>query len=380
VPLIYHQQRWMGNKDSRFLLTTYDALRNLDPLHKEIQSRDVLILDEAHYIRNPETLRARLVKGLPQQRRILLTGTPLVNTIDDYYELLEQVDKRRFTSRSEFHEQWTVDASLFNKYSSVRNVAAEFLQRATRDVLLRRRKAEVLAELPERVIRIQRHELSPQEDRVYQGLETKALEMIRDGKSDVAVFAAIHSLRHHLAVARVPAVLERIEELRAEGEAVVVYSHYLEPLEKLQAALGARVAASLNGSTPPKERQALARSFGTASGPQVLLAQMEAGGIGLNFTAARWVLFVHLGWTPAVHAQAMDRVHRIGQDRTVFVEFFVTPDTIDERIVKILLRKEADQNLVLAEGTDLHNRAELAKLLAEDAEARAAREKEVAFS
>lgn len=380
VPLVYHQQRWMGNKDSRFLITTYDALRNLDPLHKEIQSRDTLILDEAHYIRNPETLRARLVKALPQQRRILLTGTPLVNTIDDYYELLEQVDKRRFTSRSEFHEQWTVDASLFNKYGSVRNVAAEFLQRATRDVLLRRRKAEVLAELPERIIRIQRHELSPQEDRVYQGLETKALETIREGKSDVAVFAAIHSLRHHLAVARVPAVLERIEELRAEGEAVVVYSHYLEPLEKLQAALGGTVAKSLNGSTPPKERQALARAFGTEGGPQVLLAQMEAGGIGLNFTAARWVLFVHLGWTPAVHAQAMDRVHRIGQDRTVFVEFFVTPDTIDERIVKILLRKEADQNLVLAEGTDIHNRAELAKLLAEDAQARAAKEKEVAFS
>lgn len=380
VPLVYHQQRWMGNKDSRFLITTYDALRNLDPGHREIVSRDVLILDEAHYIRNPETQRARLVKQLPQARRVLLTGTPLVNTIDDYYELLEQVDKRRFTSRSEFHERWTVDASLFNKYGSVRNVAAEFLQRATRDVLLRRRKAEVLAELPERVIRIQRHELSPQEDRIYQGLETKAIETIREGKSDVAVFAAIHSLRHHLAVARVPAVLDRIEELRAEGEAVVVYSHYLEPLKKLQAALGGNVAKSLNGSTPPKERQALARSFGTENGPQVLLAQMEAGGIGLNFTAARWVLFVHLGWTPAVHAQAMDRVHRIGQDRTVFVEFFVTPDTIDERIVRILLRKEADQNLVLAEGTDIHNRAELAKLLAEDAEARAAKEKDVAFS
>jgi len=399
VPLVYHQQRWMGNKDARFLITTYDALRSLDPAHREVAGRDVLILDEAHYIRNPDTQRARLVKALPHARRILLTGTPLVNTIDDYYELLEQVDKRRFTSRSEFHEHWTVDASLFNKYSSVRNVAAEFLQRATRDVLLRRRKVEVLAELPERVIRIQRHELSPQEDRIYQGLETKALDTIREGKSDVAVFAAIHSLRHHLAVARVPAVLERIEELRAEGEAVVVYSHYLEPLDKLQAALGGSIAKSLTGSTPsransarlvapsalltgatpPKERQVLARSFGSEGGPQVLLAQMEAGGIGLNFTAARYVLFVHLGWTPAVHAQAMDRVHRIGQDRTVFVEFFVTPDTIDERIVKILLRKEADQNLVLAEGTDIHNRAELARLLAQDAEARAAKEKEIAF-
>ena len=378
VALVYHQQRWIGNPRSRFLLTTYDALRGLDPTHAEVAKRDVLVLDEAHYIRNPETQRARLVKQLPQARRILLTGTPLVNTIDDYYELLEQVDKRRFTSRTEFHEQWTVDASLFNKYASVRNVAAEFLQRATRDVLLRRRKAEVLAELPERVIRVQRHEMTPQQDRAYQGLETKALETIREAKSDVAVFAAIHSLRHHLALARVEAVKERIEELLAENEAIVVYSHYLEPLEKLHAAIAG--SAMLVGATPPKRRQELARTFGTEGGPRVLLAQMEAGGIGLNFTAARYVLFVHFGWTPAVHAQAMDRVHRIGQDRTVFVEFFVTPDTIDERIARILMRKEADQNLVLAEGTDLHNRAALAKLLAEDAEARAAKEKEIAFS
>lgn len=377
VPLVYHQQRWIGNERSRFLVTTYDALRSLDPSHPHASTRDVLVLDEAHYIRNPDTQRARLVKALPQARRLLLTGTPLVNTIDDYYELLEQVDKRRFTSRSQFHDQWTVDASLFNKYASVRNIAAEFLQRATRDVLLRRRKAEVLAELPERVIRVQRHEMTPGEDRAYQGLEAKALETIREGKSDVAVFAAIHALRHHLALARVAALRERIEELLAQGEAIVVYSHYLEPLEALHASVPD--SALLVGATPPKRRQELARTFGQKGAPQVLLAQMEAGGVGLNFTAARYVLFLHLGWTPAVHAQAMDRVHRIGQDRTVFVEFFVTPDTIDERIVRILLRKEADQNLVLAEGTDLLNRAALTKLLAEDAEARAKAEQDVAF-
>lgn len=379
VPLIYHERRFLGNLDSRFLLTTYDALRNLDPAEEQVASRDVLILDEAHYIRNPETLRSRMVKQLPQKRRILLTGTPLVNGIDDYYELLEQVDPRRFTSRNEFHTTWTVDASLFNKYATVRNIAAEFLQRATRDVLLRRRKADVLAELPERVIRVTKHELTPQEDRVYQGLETKALDTIREGKSDVAVFAAIHALRHHLAVSRVPAVLERIQELLAGDESVVVYSHYLEPLQKLQETLGSPTAATLDGSTPPKKRQELATTFGHEGGPRVLLAQMEAGGIGLNFTAARWVLFVHFGWTPAVHAQAMDRVHRIGQDRSVFVEFFVTPNTIDERMVRILLRKEADQNLVLAEGSDILNRNEVSRLLAEDAQARAEAEKAVAF-
>jgi len=365
LPLVYHERRFFGNRDSRFLVTTYDALRTLDPSDAQVRGRDVLILDEAHYIRNPGTQRSKLVKALPQKHRILLTGTPLVNGLEDYYELLEQVDPKRFTSRTDFRKDWIVDPVLFNKYAAVRAIAAEYLHRATRDVLLRRRKADVLTELPARVIGVSRHELDAAAARAYAGLETKALDALREGKSDVAVFAALHALRHHLAVARVPAVLERVQELVAADEAVVVYSHYLEPLEKLQEALGTQVAATLNGSTPPKRRKEIADALGKEGGPKVLLAQMEAGGIGLNFTAARYVLFVHFGWTPATHAQAMDRVHRIGQDRTVFVEFFVTPSTIDERIVKILLRKEADQNLVLAEGTDLHNRAEIAKLFAQ---------------
>lgn len=379
VPLVYHQQRFIGNPNARFMLTTYDALRALDPAHPQVVKRDVLVLDEAHYIRNPETQRARLVKQLPQKRRILLTGTPLVNTIEDYYELLEQVEPVRFASRAQFQRDWKVDASLFNKYAAVRNVAAEFLQRATRDVLLRRRKADVLAELPPRVIGVTKHEMPPREERAYNQLEAKALDTIREGKSDVAVFAAIHALRHHLALTRVPAVLERVQELLANDENVIVYSHYLDPLRQLAQALGGGVAATLDGSTPPKRRQQIAQTLGQEHGPRVILAQMEAGGIGLNFTAARYVLFVHFGWTPAVHAQAMDRVHRIGQDRTVHVEFFVTPGTIDDRIAKILLRKEADQNLVLDEGSDLLNRDQLARILAEDAEARAAAEKAVAF-
>ena len=379
LPLVYHERRFMGNQGSRFLVTTYDALRTLDPAHPQVESRNVLVLDEAHYVRNAETQRARLVKALPQKQRLLLTGTPLVNGLEDYYELLTHVEPKRFHDRAEFKRDWTVDPALFNKYAEVRNVAAEYLHRATRDVLLRRRKQDVLAELPERVITVSRHELLPADERAYRQLEARAVEMLREGKSDVAVFAALHALRHHLAVARVPAVLERVKELLDAGEAVVVYSHYLEPLEKLAAGLPEGSAARLDGSTPPKRRQDIAKTLGTPRGPKVILAQMEAGGIGLNFTAARYVLFVHFGWTPAVHAQAMDRVHRIGQDRTVFVEFFVTPGTIDERIVRILLRKEADQNLVLAEGQDLLNRDAIAKLLAEDKEEKNAKEKAVAF-
>ncbi|HWG90957.1 MAG TPA: DEAD/DEAH box helicase [Candidatus Thermoplasmatota archaeon] len=375
---VYHQQKRTGPREAQFMVTTYDALRTLRPDDPDVTCRPVLILDEAHYIRNPETLRARLVKSFPQRRRLLLTGTPLVNDIGDYYELLRQVQPERWGSREAFKEAWILDVSLFNKYAQVRTATAALLQQAARDVLLRRRKDEVLAELPPRTISITRHDLPPEEERVYRGLEARAADIMRESSSDVAVFAAIGALRQHLAKARVPAVLERVRELLEAEEAVVVYSHYLEPLHALKKDLG-EAAAVLEGATPPKERQALSKTFGRDGGPRVLLSQMEAGGIGLNFTGGRHVLFLHFGWTPATHMQAMDRVHRIGQDRPVFVEFFVTPNTIDERMIQILLRKESDQNLVLADESDVFNRAALAKLLAEDAAKRAAAEKAVAL-
>ncbi|MBI4392689.1 MAG: DEAD/DEAH box helicase [Euryarchaeota archaeon] len=366
---IYHQGQRSGPADARFLITTYDSLQRMGAAAGDALERPVLVLDEAHYVRNHETLRSQLVRALPQKRRILLTGTPLVNGIEDYYELLRQVDADRWGSRSAFRETWLVEPALFNKYVQVRTTTANLLQRAARDVMLRRRKDDVLKDLPPRTVSVNLHELAPDRLREYRQLEERAEEAIREGAAsgnELAVFAAIHALRQHLAVSRVPVVLERIRELLAAQECIVVYAHYLEPLHAFARELGP-LAATIEGATPPKGRMEISKRLGQEGGPRVLLAQMEAGGVGLNFTAARHVLFVHFGWTPAVHAQAMDRVHRIGQDRPVFVEFFVTPDTIDERMVKILLRKEADQNLVLADESDIMNRNEVARLLAEDA-------------
>ncbi|MCA1812436.1 MAG: DEAD/DEAH box helicase, partial [Halobacteriales archaeon] len=371
---LYHQGRFHGPRDARFLITTYDALQRLGADAEEVLQRPVLILDEAHYVRNPDTLRSQLVRALPQQQRILLTGTPLVNTIEDYYELLRQVDPARWGTRTNFRETWLVDPGLFNKYAQVRGATASLLQLAARGVMLRRRKDDVLPDLPPRTVGILHHELEPAELVQYRQLEARADEAIRrEPHNELAIFAALHSLRQHLALCRVQPTLERIRELREAGESVVVYAHYLEPLRQLKAQLGSD-AAVIEGSTPPKERMDIAKRLGAKE--HVLLAQMEAGGVGLNFTGARHVLFVHFGWTPSVHQQAMDRVHRIGQSKPVFVDFFVTPQTIDERMVRILLRKEADQNLVLADESDVLNRAAIAKLLAEDAHRRVVQEKE----
>lgn len=366
---IWHGRDWDQATEARFLVTTYDSVRLLDWRQTDAETRDVLVLDEAHMVRNPETQRARVVKDLPQSKRVLLTGTPVVNGLQDYYQLLSHVGDTRWASQEAFEETWLADKRTMSSHPKVRQAVADLLQRATRHVVMRRHKDDVLDDLPPRTVTVDRHVLDDEQRQTYDALEDQAREVMAKATSEVKVFAQIHQLRQHLIEARVPLVLDRVQELVEAGEAVVVYSHYLDPLDELEDALG-DTAARIDGSTPPAKREQIAGQLGEPEGPQVLLAQMEAGGVGLNLVGARHVLFVHLGWTAAVHRQAIDRVHRIGQDRPVQVEFYVTPGTIDERMAEIVLRKEDDANLALADEGDVLNRSELARaLLAEDAPA-----------
>ncbi|MDX1611897.1 MAG: DEAD/DEAH box helicase, partial [Candidatus Thermoplasmatota archaeon] len=359
---IWHGRTWDGNQDARFLVTTYDSLRLYDWRRTDAGERPALVLDEAHMVRNPETQRSRMVKDLPQEHRILLTGTPVVNGLPDYYQLLSHVGDTKWASQQAFEETWLQDKQALSSHPKVRQAVADLLQRATRHVVMRRRKDDVLEDLPERTITVDQHVLDDEQEKTYQALEAEAQELMASTQSDVKVFAHLHKLRQHLIEARLPLVRERIQELLDAGEAVVVYAHYLDPLRELEDQLDG-LAARLDGSTPPRQRERLAKQLGEPDGPQVLLAQIEAGGVGLNFTGARYVLFIHLGWTAAIHKQAIDRVHRIGQDRPVQVEFFVSPGTIDERMADIILRKEADANLVLLDEGDVLNRAQLARAL-----------------
>lgn len=366
---LWHGRDVDDREEARFRVTTYASLRYRDWRDTDAATRPVLVLDEAHKVRNPDTQRAALVKDLPQAHRVLLTGTPIVNGLEDYNELLLHVGESRWPDAASFRETWMSDRAMLTRHPEVRQATADLLQRATRHVVLRRRKEEVLDDLPPRTISVERHPLTDEQRIAYDELARHARTVMAEASSKVEIFAQIHTLRQTLLEHRVPVLQVRIEELVEAGEHVVVYSHYLDALDELEDAFE-DVAARIDGDTPPRRREEISRELGEPEGPRVLLAQMEAGGVGLNFTGARWVLFAHLGWTAAVHNQAIDRVHRIGQDRPVNVEFFVTPETIDERMADIILEKEADANLALADDSQVLDRAELARaLLADEAEA-----------
>ena len=366
--VVYHRGKLTGPPEARFLLTTYDALQTLPKDEEGVKGRDVLVLDEAHYLRNPRTQRTRAVTRMPQRRRLLLTGTPVVNGIEDYHALLRQVDPQQWGTPKAFRARWIPEPGLYEKHVQVRDATAWLLDRAASDHVLRRLKTDV-TDLPPRIVRVRHHELTSREEAQYTTLEARIEEAINDPENDTAAIEALHAMRQFLARARVRAVTERVQDLVERGESVVVFAEYLDPLRKLQKKLG-ETAVIIEGSTAPEDRQEAATSLGEENSHQVILAQIEAGGVGINLTAARHVLFLHLGWTPSAHAQAMDRVHRIGQDRTVIVEFYITPGTIDERMAAILLRKEAEHDLVLSEATDVHNRGDLVRALRASREVR----------
>lgn len=363
---IWHGRDVDGNDEARFRITTYASLRYRDWRDTDATTRPLLVLDEAHNIRNPETQRARLVKDLPQQHRILLTGTPIVNGLEDYNELLLNVGEDRWPDAATFRETWMSDRQMLTKHPEVRQATADLLQRATQHVVLRRRKHDVLDDLPPRTITIERHPLTGEQRTAYDAQQDHARKIIQNAQSKVQVFAQIHKLRQILLEHRTPFIVERIQELLGAGERLVVYAHYLDALDEIQNAFP-DVSARIDGSTPPRERERISQDLGEPDGPRVLIAQTEAGGVGLNFTGARWVLFAHLGWTAAVHKQAIDRVHRIGQDEPVHVTFFLTPDTIDERMADLILEKEADANLALADKDTIMDRTQLAQALLDEA-------------
>jgi SNF2 family DNA or RNA helicase len=360
---IWHGRDVHGPDEARFRITTYTSLAYRDWRDTDADTRPVLVLDEAHKVRNPDTRRARLVDDLPQEHRVLLTGTPIVNGLMDYNQLLQQVDEDAW-SDTDFEQTWLDDPQVMRRNPEVRAAVADLLQEATRQVTLRRRKDEVLDDLPPRTVKATPHTLDEDARKRYRGLEEHAREALHSEDNTVEVFARLHEVRQFLLERRLPTIADRVRDIQAEGHACVVYSEYLDPLDELETVLDD--TARITGDTPPSKREQIADELGDPDGFDVLLAQTEAGGVGLNFVGATHVIFAHLGWTAAVHSQAIDRVHRIGQDEPVEIEFFVTPDTFDERLVNIILRKEQDANLALADEQDTLNRDELTDVLLDD--------------
>lgn len=378
------------------VIINYEMLEKWRPF---IMAREwgMLLLDEAHYIKNDDTLRSAYIKGRkakPEQkatanrkakpalpalapirarRHLRLTGTPIVNRPRELQNLVDDLDSRfagfgflktycaAFQKRAGKRMVWD--------FSGASNL--DQLQRQLREtIMVRRLKAEVLTDLPPK--RRQVIELEPEtldqervtnDEREYESRDGARLANLRaavelakaEGETEYAAavqrlrealevsFTEMSKLRHDTAVAKLPLVIEKLAEvLEDSDEKIIVGAHHHDVIDGLRAAAAARgwAPVTLTGRETTAERQAAVEAFQTDPTVRLFIGSIQAAGVGITLTAGSTVVFAELDWVPGNVSQFEDRAHRIGQTDSVLVWHLVLAGSIDARMARLLVEKQ----------------------------------------
>ena len=337
---VWESDRAHGRLNSQFHIINYDIVDKYISQLNELKF-DLLVCDEATYLKNRNTKRAKAVLGSYKERKvypgiktpevIFLTGTPILNRPIEAFTLLNFLDDKRFNNFFHFTQKyggWKGEDS--------RNL--DDLHERTKDLVIRRLKSEVLTELPPKQRGDLVVELTNAERKQYDELLKKLFRKWRTmGKPTVAEMPAIQSF---LIERKIPRLMEVIDELLEADRSVLIFSCYIDPLRQLEKHYGEK-AAVVEGSMNSKQRQKSidALKEGTA---KVGLFGIRSGGMGIDGLqhSIDTVIFLDQDWVPANHEQAEDRAHRIGQKNSVQIYYMICEDTIDEYMREILTEKQ----------------------------------------
>ena len=303
-------------------------------------------LDEAHFIKNASQRSSQALKilGVSDDRRagvtgprlvFLLTGTPMPNRPRDLFNLLRAVGHPSARSFLSFARQYC--GAYRNNFGWVTDGASNLaeLNLLLKEVMIRRKKDEVL-DLPPKIRSWVPVQISG--EAAWNANEAFLNWFIASDASrpnDTEFLARITKLRLALHKAKHAACAERIKDVVASGQKVIVFTSYTEGITRHKRALGQQ-AVTITGADSAKQRMAAMDAFQNDDEVTVMLCNLIAGGVGLNLTAATHVIFQDLDWVPANHLQAEDRCYRIGQNRQVTVEYLLASGTLDSYIARLL--------------------------------------------
>ena len=322
-------------------LTTFDTLKSFDIDDSEIGALkvDTVVVDEAHYVKNLETGRAKaIVKWLDRAPNALfMTGTPLENRVSEFINLASLLD-RPFAGR-------------LNRAAMAAGV--ETFRQHVAPMYLRRNSSEVLTELPEL---IQVDEYCNWNGADYESY----LDSVTKGNFMGMRKAGMKPAREGI----LPDKLERLKELVSEafesGQKVIIYSYFRDVLSLVSEALGDRALGPITGSVSPSTRQDLVDQFTNSKEPLALIGQIQAAGTGLNIQAASVIILCEPQIKPSLEVQAIARAHRMGQVKSVQVHRLIIPEGIDELMQTMLAQKQNEFDLYARE-SELANESSSAK-------------------
>jgi SWI/SNF-related matrix-associated actin-dependent regulator 1 of chromatin subfamily A len=342
-----------GNKpfpDTPIVIINYDILVKF---HKDTHGRkwDLLVVDECHYLKNPEAKRTVEVvgkkgpkpkPGLSANKKLFLTGTPIVNRPKEFFTSLNYLDPKTFPSFFKFGMRYCggYNSGMGWDFDGASHLD-ELHVKLRKSVMIRRLKKDVLKDLPPKVRQI--IELEGSTKVVKE--EARKFREFRKQVNDldfnfVEAFAELAKIRHETALSKVPMVVAHLKDIIESGEKVICFAWHKDVISEINKAFDTDYACIITGSTPVKLRQATVDRFQNDPNSKLFIGNIKAAGTGVTLTAASRVVFAELDWQPGAIIQAEDRAHRIGQQDSVHVQHLVLKNSIDAYMAKILIRKQ----------------------------------------
>lgn len=306
-------EQWLT--EGGIAITTFETITKLEI--SEWVTVDLLVVDEAHYVKNPKAQRTQALLKIAGMAEYILfmSGTPLENKVEEMQFLIS-----------------ILNTEIANQIKNLNSIeVAEAFREKIAPVYLRRVREDVLKELPEKIEKQQWCQLGAEEIKSYK-------QALKDG-GYMQVRKVSWNVDDLTKSAKANRLLEICEQAKEEGRRIIVFSFFLEVIEKVQSLLGERCYGPITGGVSADERQRLIDEFSKSDPGSVLACQIIAAGTGLNIQAASVVIICEPQWKPSTETQAISRAYRMGQTQTVVVHRLLADDTVDERIMEVLQGK-----------------------------------------
>jgi superfamily II DNA or RNA helicase len=346
------------------VITIYPLVLKVTDVHQQLVYY-YLILDEAHYIKNPKTKLYQAVLTLKAEHKLCLTGTPMENHLGEFWAQFNFLLPGFLSGYQQFTKLFKTPIEKHNDHE--RKI---ILNQRIKPFILRRSKELIAKELPEKTIIIQSLKIEGKQAELYESvrltMDSRLKEIIAAKglqRSQIEILDALLKLRqvcNHPQLLSLPSaksvhqsaklefLMETLPEMVEEGRKVLIFSQFTSMLALIEKELVASKIRYVKLTGSSRNRQELVETFQSGKVP-VFLISLKAGGVGLNLTAADTVIHFDPWWNPAVENQATDRAYRIGQDKPVFVYKLIIENSIEEKIIQIQEKKAELANALLSE-------------------------------
>ena len=344
------QPEVFGNYD--VVITTYGITRIDVDILKAFYF-DYIILDESQNIKNPSSKSYQAVKQLKSGFKLILSGTPVENSVNDLWTQMSFINPGLLGSQKFFMDEFVTPIEKKKDEEKARK-----LQALIKPFVLRRTKEQVATELPPKTENLFYCQMSEEQANVYEEVKSEyrneLLKSLEDGtfaKKQIQVLQGLIKLRqiaNHPSMidenyegdsGKFESVIHTLKNVLDGGHKVLVFSQFVKQLTLYRQHFETEGIpyTYLDGST--QNRGEIVKKFQEDESTRVFLISIKAGGVGLNLTEADYVFILDPWWNPAVEQQAIDRTHRIGQTKNVFIYKFITKDTVEEKILALQQRK-----------------------------------------